>query len=254
MKNTMKQISMILFGTAAWMVCAVVAPMQQGTENTGLFAAVASLAVPAAYADVDDDDKDKDKDKSSSVQTGSVCVSLALLTESIGKDKTKEDGKAEDEHDKKDTEFTAKADEEEYAKVEYEYASEAELHGDYAGKREHEEDAKEHEDKAKDHEDKAKEHEDKAEEHEDKSASYSGTKTNVESLAGNCNALVNTGGSVTTEPGVWIPGTPDYVSNMLDQDGGANTLIDSISSNGGATVDNSAPDAYMESYREIRGE
>jgi len=243
MKNTMKQISMILFGTAAWMVCAVVAPMQQGTENTGVFATVANLAVPAAYADDDKnkEDDDKSKDKSSSVKTGSVCVSLALLTESVGKDKTKEDGKAEDEH-------KAKSDEEDYAKAEREHASKAEVDGDHEGK-------SDHDSKAKDGDDKAKDHEDKAKDHEDKSKSYSDTKTKVEALTGNCKALVKANdGSVSTEPGVWIPGTLESVTSELANDGGANTLIDLISSDGGSSVENSAEDASMESYREIRGE
>jgi len=233
---------MILFGTAAWMVCAVVAPMQQGTENTGVFATVANLAVPAAYADDDKnkEDDDKSKDKSSSVKTDYVCVSVALLTESVGKDKTKEEGKAEDEH-------KAKADEEDYAKAEREHASKAESDGDDAGK-------SDHDSKAKDGDDKAKDHEDKAKDHEDKSKSYKSVEDNLGSLQANCTVM---DGDQT--PGVWIPGTQEEIDAQLAADGGATVLIDSISSDGGATGGNGSPlgdttDSSLESYREIRGE
>jgi len=268
----MKKISLMGIGMFAWALCAVALPLDLAyADNDGKVTLChvppgnagnpQTLSVAASAVDShlnehagdhlgacgDDKDKSEGKDKSedkdksgksSSAKTGSVCVSLVLLTESIGKDKTKEDDRAKDEHDKKDSEYKAKADEDDYT-------SKAVDDGDNVAKNDHES-------KAKDHEDKAKDHEGKAKDHEDKSKSYADTRTNVESLQGNCQA-VNSDGT-GTEPGVWIPGTPDYVSSTLAQDGGASILIDSISNDGGVTVDSQAEDAAMESYREIRGE
>jgi len=256
-KATIKSISLMAFGTATWLVCAVAMPHQQAPENTGFVSNLAQLAVGTAYADEDkksDDDSEsesKSKESSSSsssssstTRTGSVCVSLALLAERQSADKTSEESKVSDEYSKKDSEDKSKAEEDGKAKAEHDSASKYESEGDNDGKSEHEEYAKESESKSKEHEDKSKEYEDKAKEYEASVASVEAGITTIEDVVSNCKTVSVTDGTPKKEPGVWIEGTPDEIDTILATTGGAAILINSAATQ----------DASMESYREIRGE
>jgi len=242
MNKTAKHISTILFGSVAWVVCAVALPINQayagnengngngngsekvtlchvppGNSNNPQTLSVDSSAVDSHLTQHDGDylgacadDKDKDIDKSSkSSSSEKTCVSLTLLVESVSKDKDKEDGKAKEEHDN---------------------SSQSESSGDNDGKADHDTKAKDHEDKSKEYADKSKE---------------------IEEVQSNCTALVTDvdSGTTTPEPGVWVSGNADAINEAIALDGGAVTLFDSNSGGNAST-----PDSSMESYREIRGE
>jgi len=70
--KTMKQLSLMLLGSALWLVCAIVPGNNSAVADTSLVAKVSSLIVSPAYADEDehesakkdeeaDDHEDEDK-------------------------------------------------------------------------------------------------------------------------------------------------------------------------------------------------
>jgi len=260
MNNTIKQISLMVFGGAAWMVCAVALPMHQAVETDGLMAKVSNLVITQAYAEDDksksddegkSDDDDKSKDKSSSSSSSSydfssdtlICVSrtsvettLNISSESSDdskssddKSKSDDEGKSDDKSsDKNDGKSAANESDSLMAKVLSLVISPA-----YAN-----DDESKSDDKSKsDDDDKSK---DKGDSESSDSSSSTVTSSDIDTLA-TCTALGQDG----TEPGVWVPSTAVGDSAALT------AYVQEVLV-GGSTP--STPDSSMESYREIRGE
>lgn len=225
--NITKQISIMMFGSVAWLFCAAAMPMQHNGGQAAL--ALSDFFASSAYAS--DDDEHEHEAQSSS----SVCVSLAKLEDREREDVDAERHDAEDEHH--------------HAEDEHHDAHDAHVNGDNDAEAEHEEQAREHEERAAEHEDKADEYESKADE--------------IHALHGNCTALVtdpnsgevlhNLDGTPKTEAGVWVSDTVDGIDAALAERGGAGQLIDSVLAGGSTVTGSATPDGAMMSYREIQG-
>ena len=270
--NIVKQISIMMFGSVAWLFCAALMPMHQNAGQAGVVAAASDLFVPSAFAsegegrheDADDEHEreHEDEHEHKAESSSAVCVSLAKLEESEREDADEERKEAEDERHDAETEHHDADVEHHDADVEHHDAHDAHVNGDDVAESDHEDKAKEHEDKAKEHEDKAKEHEDKAKEHDDDADEYEAKADEIKELSGNCEALVtdpDLGGSPKVEPGIWIP-VPgslksseinDYIAGKLAESGGAGKLIDTALAGSGSG--SATPDSTMKSYREIQG-
>ena len=277
MKNTIKQISLMAFGSVAWLVCAVALPMNQATDTDGLMAKVSNLLITQAYASddesksddddkskdseskSDDEDKSKDESSSTSYDTSSlVCISKTTVETTLSSSESKDsESKSDDEDKSKDDE----------SKSDDEGKSDDSSKSDDDGKvtvchvppgnednpqtlsvdasavdahlTEHAGDALGACTESDD--DKSKDDESKSDEDKSKDSESksddSSTSTSTTSLK-TCKAIDDNGAAVD---GYWIPeGTENDSDALNDYIAGGNPP--------------SNPDSSMESYREIRGE
>jgi len=262
MKNTIKQISLMVLGGAAWMVCAVVLPMNQAANTDGLMAEVSSLVISQAYADDDkskSDDEDKSDDKSKSddesksedessstsydfssdtlicVSRTSVETTLNISSESSdGKSSDKDDDKSESDDDDKssdkdDDKSSANESDSLMAKVFSLVISSAYAEDDKS---------KSDDDGKSDDDDKSS---DKGDSESSDSSSSTVTSSDIDALA-TCTAVGQDG----TAPGVWVPSTAVGDSDALT------AYIQEVQAGGSSTP--SRPESSMKSYRVIRGE
>lgn len=264
MNKTTKYISTILFGSAAWMVCAVALPMNQVADTDGLFAKVSDLVIGQAYAKddesksdddkskSDDEDKSKDEGESKSSESSSVtydfssdtliCVSrtsvettLNISSESTDDGKSKDD-KSSDKDDGKSSDDDKSSDKDDGKSSANESDSLMSKLFSFVIRPAYAKEDKE-DDKSKSDDDKSK---DGGDSKASDSSSSTVTSTDVDSLA-TCTAL----GQAGSEPGVWVPSTAVGDSAALT------AYIQEVQV-GGSTP--SVPDSSLESYREIRGE
>jgi len=231
MDKTIKQLSLGLFGSVAWLVCAVALPMNQGTTtHDGLSAKLGNLVITQAFADddgakSDDESKDEDKSEDKSKDESSVsydfsaatlvCVSRTTVLTTLGLSSESEEGKSDDEakSDESKSDDSAKSDDSSS------------------------DDSAKSDDESKD--------DDKSKDDESKDSSSEVTQTFIESLAG-CTALTSGG----TTNGVWVPDTAVDSAGSLDSAAVSAYFTQVASgSNSGQPADSS-----MESYREIRGQ
>jgi len=272
MNKTTKYISMILFGSAAWMVCAVALPMNQATDTDGLMAKASNLFIGQAYAKDDEsksddegksddksksDDEDKSKDKSSSssydFSTATlVCVSKTSVETTLGITSSSDESKSDDDKSKSDD---SKSDDDSSKSDDGKATLCHVPNGNNSNPQtlsvassavdshlnQHDGDylgacnSSNDDDKSKsDDDDKSKDSESKSDD------STTTTSTTVDALA-TCTAVGQDG----ADAGVWVPATAVGDSAALT------AYIDEVLV-GGSTP--STPDSSLESYREIRGE
>jgi len=220
-----KYTSLILFGSAAWMVCAVALPMNHATGTDRLVAKVSNLVISQAYAD---DDKDKSKDESKDEESKSddeskddeskdedststdfssatsVCVSRSSVLSTLGLTSDSDDEANSDDESKDDE---AKSDDES------------------------KDDEAKSDDESKDDESKS----------DDESSSDDTVVTEafIESLSG-CTAIDGS----STVAGVWVP----------DSAVGDSTLLNEYFSQVSAGTSAANPESSMKSFREIHGQ
>jgi len=233
MNKTIKNISMVLFGSAAWMVCAVVIPMSQGQGTDGLMAKVSNLVISQAYAEddkskSDDESKSKDEGKSTGESSSTydfssatlVCVSKTSVLTSLGlSSESSESAKSDDESKSKDEESKSE---------------------DGSSKSGDDESSKSSDDGSKDSEAKSSD-DDKSKDSETTSSdSTEVTQSSVEALS-SCTAIGTNG----TEVGVWVP------DSAVGNSAALTAYVNDVLAGGSAPAH---PDSSMGSYREIRGE
>jgi len=285
MNITMKQISMMVFGSVAWLVCAVALPMHQGPGTDSLTAKVANLVIAPAFASStddeaksdDDESKDNDegkddesKDDGESDDTSSsydfssatlVCVSQSSVLTALNFTSSESEAKSDDDESKDDE---AKSDDDE--------SSESEATSD---------DGESSDDGAKsDDDDESKDDEAKSDDDESDESSTTLSASFIQGLPA-CTVF-----GASSAAGVWVPssaiifptvsssGTTTTSGGTTTTSGGTTTTSGgaTTTSGGSVTLNGSVATAYfsqlasggsgltgtpsstLESYREIRGE
>lgn len=281
MKNTIKQISLMVFGSAAWMVCAVALPMSQATDTDGLMAKASNLLIGQAYAKddesksddegksddkskSDDEDKSKDNSSSSSYDFSSatlVCVSKTSVETTLGitsssdesksdDDKSKNDESKSDDDSSKSSDDNSKSDGAKVTLCHVPNGNNSNPQTLSVASSAVDSHLNEH---AGDYlgacgssdEDKSKSDDDKSKSDDDKSKDSESESSESTSTTVDALATCTALGQDGSELGVWVPATAVGDSAALT------AYIEEVQV-GGSTP--STPESSLESYREIRGE
>jgi len=226
MNITMKQISMMVFGSVAWLVCAVALPMHQVSGTDSLSAKVANLVIAPAFASSSDDEAKSDDDESKDSDEGKddesddtsssydfssatlVCVSQSSVLTALNFTSSESEAKSDDDESKDDE---AKSDDDE--------SSESEATSD---------DGESSDDGAKSDDDESKDDEAKSDDEESDESSTELSASFIQGLPA-CTVF-----GASSAAGVWVPSSAIDLSATTS--GGATTTSGSTSTTSGGTT------------------